>query len=185
METKTLSAVGALVLELGKQLVDRPSQVRIWELTGQQATLLELSVCRSDFGKILGKGGRTASNVRTLLACISGRAQRRFTMEFLEPEEAPAGGDTPEAPVKDPVPGVVSMLTRLLVAMVDNPSEVSVKPLRGDQLVLFEVLVHPHDVKLVLGRGGKSAIAARELVQNIGVKHAGGSGWMLLTLLIR
>ena len=173
MEMKKLSPVGTLVLELelGKQLVDLSSQVKVREMTGEQSTLLELSVSKPDAGKILGRGGRTATNIRTLLGCISGRAQRRFRLEILEPDESPLGGHAPEAQASDPVPGVISMLTRVLVAMVDQSAEVEVKALRGSQIVVFEVRVHPDDVKLVLGRGGKSATALRELVQNLSLIH--------------
>ena len=73
-----------LVEEISKALVDLPDQVVVKEIQGEQTTVLELRVAPSDLGKVIGKQGRTARSVRTLLGVIGMKLNRRFTLEILE-----------------------------------------------------------------------------------------------------
>lgn len=73
-----------LVEEISKALVDLPDQVVVREVTGEQTTVLELRVAPSDLGKVIGKQGRTARSIRTLLGAVGMKLNRRFTLEILE-----------------------------------------------------------------------------------------------------
>jgi predicted RNA-binding protein YlqC (UPF0109 family) len=73
-----------LVQEIAKALVDIPDQVTVNEVQGEQATILELRVAPSDLGKVIGKQGRTARSIRTLLGAIGMKLNRRFSLEILE-----------------------------------------------------------------------------------------------------
>jgi predicted RNA-binding protein YlqC (UPF0109 family) len=74
----------ALVEEIAKALVDIPEQVSVREVEGEQVTVLELRVAPSDLGKVIGKQGRTARSIRTLLGAAGMKLNRRFTLEILE-----------------------------------------------------------------------------------------------------
>ena len=73
-----------LVTEIAKALVDIPDEVTVREITGEQVTVLELRVAPSDLGKVIGKQGRTARSIRTLLGAAGMKLNRRFTLEILE-----------------------------------------------------------------------------------------------------
>jgi uncharacterized protein len=73
-----------LVIEIAKALVDIPDEVTVREVTGEQVTVLELRVAPSDLGKVIGKQGRTARSIRTLLGAAGMKLNRRFTLEILE-----------------------------------------------------------------------------------------------------
>ncbi|MBM3797949.1 MAG: KH domain-containing protein [Acidobacteria bacterium] len=73
-----------LVEEIAKALVDLPDEVVVREVQGEQTTVLELRVAPSDLGKVIGKQGRTARSVRTLLGAVGTKLNRRFTLEILE-----------------------------------------------------------------------------------------------------
>ena len=73
-----------LVADIAKALVDIPEEVVIREVQGEQATLLELRVAPSDLGKVIGKQGRTARSIRTLLSAAGMKLNRRFTLDILE-----------------------------------------------------------------------------------------------------
>jgi predicted RNA-binding protein YlqC (UPF0109 family) len=77
-------SVRQLVEEIAKALVDTPAEVSVNEVAGEQATVLELKVAPSDLGKVIGKQGRTARSIRTLLGAASMKLNRRFTLEILE-----------------------------------------------------------------------------------------------------
>ena len=74
----------ALVMEIAKALVDIPDEVNVREVEGEQVTVLELRVAPSDLGKVIGKQGRTARSIRTLLGAAGMKLNRRFTLEILE-----------------------------------------------------------------------------------------------------
>jgi predicted RNA-binding protein YlqC (UPF0109 family) len=76
--------VKELVSEIAKALVDSPNEVRVNEVEGEQVTVLELRVAPSDLGKVIGKQGRTARSIRTLLGAAGMKLNRRFTLEILE-----------------------------------------------------------------------------------------------------
>ena len=73
-----------LVEEISKALVDKPEEVEVKEVQGEQVTVLELRVAASDLGKVIGKQGRTARSIRTLLGAAGMKLNRRFTLEILE-----------------------------------------------------------------------------------------------------
>jgi hypothetical protein len=73
-----------LVEEIAKALVDIPEEVAVREVLGEQVTVLELKVAQSDLGKVIGKQGRTARSIRTILGAAGMKLNRRFTLEILE-----------------------------------------------------------------------------------------------------
>ena len=73
-----------LITEIAKALVDIPDEVTVREVEGEQVTVLELRVAPSDLGKVIGKQGRTARSIRTLLGAAGMKLNRRFTLEILE-----------------------------------------------------------------------------------------------------
>jgi predicted RNA-binding protein YlqC (UPF0109 family) len=73
-----------LVEEIAKSLVDIPDEVVVREVSGEHATVLELKVAPSDLGKVIGKQGRTARAMRTLLGASGMKYNRRFSLEILE-----------------------------------------------------------------------------------------------------
>lgn len=74
----------ALVEYIAKSLVDKPEEVQVNEVEGEQVSVLELKVDKSDLGKIIGKQGRTARALRTILGAASIRANKRSVLEILE-----------------------------------------------------------------------------------------------------
>jgi predicted RNA-binding protein YlqC (UPF0109 family) len=73
-----------LIEDIAKALVDLPDEVMVSEVKGEQVTVLELKVAASDLGKVIGKQGRTARSIRTLLGAAGIKLNRRFTLEILE-----------------------------------------------------------------------------------------------------
>jgi uncharacterized protein len=73
-----------LVIDIAKALVDIPDEVTVREVEGEQVTVLELRVAPTDLGKVIGKQGRTARSIRTLLGAAGMKLHRRFTLEILE-----------------------------------------------------------------------------------------------------
>ncbi len=73
-----------LIEMIAKALVDNPEQVNVREVIGEQTTVLELRVAQSDLGKIIGKQGRTARAIRTLLGAAGMKLRKRFVLEILE-----------------------------------------------------------------------------------------------------
>jgi predicted RNA-binding protein YlqC (UPF0109 family) len=73
-----------LISEIARALVDQPEEVTVNEVEGGQTLILELKVAKQDMGKIIGKHGRTAQAIRTILSAASGKAKRRIVLEILE-----------------------------------------------------------------------------------------------------
>jgi len=73
-----------LVTDIAKALVDIPDEVTVREVEGEQVTVLELRVAPTYLGKVIGKQGRTARSIRTLLGAAGMKLNRRFTLEILE-----------------------------------------------------------------------------------------------------
>jgi predicted RNA-binding protein YlqC (UPF0109 family) len=67
-----------------KGLVDDPSEVSIKEIVGEKVTLYELRVSKNDIGKVIGKKGRTASAIRTILKAVSTKQGKRVELEIAE-----------------------------------------------------------------------------------------------------
>ena len=79
-----MSAMKDLLVEIAKALVDNPEDVSVQEVEGEQTTVLELRVNNEDLGKVIGRQGRTARAIRTLLAAAGMKVQKRFVLEILE-----------------------------------------------------------------------------------------------------
>jgi predicted RNA-binding protein YlqC (UPF0109 family) len=73
-----------LIEEIAKALVDRPEEVVVHAIEGEQTTVLELKVAQTDLGKVIGKQGRTARSIRTILGAAGMKVKKRFTLEILE-----------------------------------------------------------------------------------------------------
>ena len=73
-----------LVEQIAKSLVDNPDQVSVHAIEGEQVTVLELRVAQTDLGKVIGKQGRTARSIRTILGTAGMKLRKRFTLEILE-----------------------------------------------------------------------------------------------------
>lgn len=73
-----------LVEQIAKALVDEPEQVSVQAVEGEQGTVLELRVGPNDLGKVIGKQGRTARSLRTILGAAGMKLHRRITLEILE-----------------------------------------------------------------------------------------------------
>jgi uncharacterized protein len=73
-----------LVEAIAKALVDRPDEVQVRAVEGSQVTVLELRVHPEDLGKVIGRQGRTAKAVRTLLTAAGVKVRKRFTLEIVE-----------------------------------------------------------------------------------------------------
>ena len=73
-----------LIADTAKALVDLPEEVSVGVVEGEQVTILELKVAPSDLGKVIGKQGRTARSIRTILGAAGMKLNRRFTLEILE-----------------------------------------------------------------------------------------------------
>jgi hypothetical protein len=73
-----------LLIQIAQALVDNPEQVQVNEIEGSQTVVLELRVDKSDMGKVIGKQGRTANAIRTVLSAASGKAGKRHMLEIVE-----------------------------------------------------------------------------------------------------
>jgi predicted RNA-binding protein YlqC (UPF0109 family) len=74
----------ALIEQIARSLVDKPEQVSVDQIEEEQETVLELAVAPNDLGKVIGRSGRTARALRTLLSAASSKSHKRFTLEILE-----------------------------------------------------------------------------------------------------
>ena len=81
---KPLSELGQLILSIAKALVDLSDQVHVNEVEGENTLVIELKVAKTDLGKIIGKQGRTAKAVRTVLNGASTKLRRRTVLEIVE-----------------------------------------------------------------------------------------------------
>ena len=73
-----------LVEFIARSLVDKPDEVAVREVEGEQTAVIELSVAKEDLGKVIGKQGRIARAIRTLLGAVSAKAKKRVVLEILE-----------------------------------------------------------------------------------------------------
>ena len=73
-----------LVLFLAKHLVNSPDAVEVKETQGDTASVLELRVAKEDLGRIIGKQGRTAKSIRTILNAVASRTNRKVVLEIIE-----------------------------------------------------------------------------------------------------
>ena len=73
-----------LIAYIAKALVDKPEEVVVTEIEGHQTYVIELKVAKEDIGKIIGKQGRTARAIRTILSAASAKLKKRSVLEILE-----------------------------------------------------------------------------------------------------
>ncbi len=73
-----------LISYIAQALVDRPEEVNVTEVEGDQTSVLELKVAKEDLGKVIGKQGRTARAMRTILSAASGKLRKRTVLEIIE-----------------------------------------------------------------------------------------------------
>jgi len=73
-----------LVEAISRALVDHPEDVQVRVVEGEQVIVLELHVNPSDLGKVIGRQGRTAKSIRTILGAAGMKLKKRFTLEILE-----------------------------------------------------------------------------------------------------
>jgi predicted RNA-binding protein YlqC (UPF0109 family) len=73
-----------LVRYIAKALVDHPEEVEVNEIEGEQTSVIELKVAKEDLGKVIGKQGRTARAIRTILSAASTKIKKRSVLEILE-----------------------------------------------------------------------------------------------------
>ncbi len=73
-----------LIAYIARALVDDPDQVEVTEVAGEQTSVIELKVAKEDLGKVIGKQGRTARAMRTILGAASTKLRKRSVLEILE-----------------------------------------------------------------------------------------------------
>ncbi len=78
------SELKELIHYIAKSLVDMPDQVEVNEISGEQTTVIELKVDKTDLGKVIGKQGRTARALRTILNAASTKLRKRSVLEIIE-----------------------------------------------------------------------------------------------------
>jgi len=78
------TSVKELIEYIARALVDTPEEVEVNEIMGGQTSVIELKVCKTDLGKVIGKQGRTARSIRTILMAASTKLRKRTVLEILE-----------------------------------------------------------------------------------------------------
>jgi hypothetical protein len=73
-----------LIEMIAKALVDQSDQVRVTEIEGENTSVIELAVAKEDLGKVIGKHGRTAQAMRTILTAASNKLKKRSVLEIIE-----------------------------------------------------------------------------------------------------
>ena len=73
-----------LISDIVKALVDQPEQVTVTETEGGNTVVLEVKVAKSDMGKVIGKRGRHADAIRTILSAAAGKVRKRYVLEIFE-----------------------------------------------------------------------------------------------------
>ena len=79
-----MSELKDLMVYVSKALVDMPDKVEVNEISGEQTTVSELKVDKTDIGKVIGKQGRTARALRTILNAASTKLRKRSVLEIIE-----------------------------------------------------------------------------------------------------
>jgi uncharacterized protein len=73
-----------LIAYIARALVDKPDEVSVTEIEGEQTSVIELKVAKEDLGKVIGKQGRTARAMRTILSASSTKINKRSVLEIIE-----------------------------------------------------------------------------------------------------
>ena len=79
-----MGAMKELIYYIAQALVDNPDEVAVSEVEGSQTSVLELKVAKEDLGKVIGKQGRTARAMRTILGAASAKIRKRTVLEIIE-----------------------------------------------------------------------------------------------------
>jgi uncharacterized protein len=87
MTQHEMVAVEELVREIARALVDEPEAVEVQSVARDENTILKLKVAPGDVGKVIGKQGRTARSVRTILSAVSMKLHHRYTLDILEEDD--------------------------------------------------------------------------------------------------
>lgn len=82
--TQNLSELSKMIENIARMLVDLPDQVLVTEIVGENTTVIELKVAQADLGKIIGKQGKTARALRTVLNGASTKLRKRTVLEIIE-----------------------------------------------------------------------------------------------------
>jgi len=82
-----ISEIRTLVIEIAKALVDAPDAVNVEVIVDQDTAVLRLEVAPADVGKVIGKQGRTARSLRTILGAASMKHRRRFALDIVEADD--------------------------------------------------------------------------------------------------
>jgi len=82
--TDSVGDMRMLVEQIAQALVDAPAEVQVNAVEDGDATVLELRVAQTDLGKVIGKQGRTAKSIRTILGAASMKFKKRYTLEIIE-----------------------------------------------------------------------------------------------------
>jgi len=77
-------AMKELIKYMAQALVDKPEMVAVSEIVGEQTSVIELRVAKEDLGKVIGKQGRTAKAMRTILSAASTKIRKRSVLEIIE-----------------------------------------------------------------------------------------------------
>ena len=77
-------SIKELIQYIAQSMVDFPAEVSVTEIEGHHTTVLELKVAKTDLGKIIGKQGRNAQAIRTILDAVSAKIKKRVVLEILE-----------------------------------------------------------------------------------------------------
>ncbi len=73
-----------LVAHIARELVDKPEEVSVAEVKGNQTSVLELKVAKDDLGKVIGKRGRIAHAIRTIVSSVSAKEKKRTVLEIMD-----------------------------------------------------------------------------------------------------
>jgi len=84
LEVIAMMAMKELIKYIAQALVDNPDKVEVTEVEGEQTSVIELKVAKEDLGKVIGKQGRTARAMRTILSAASTKINKRAVLEILE-----------------------------------------------------------------------------------------------------
>jgi uncharacterized protein len=89
LKNSTINHRGEIVLKelieyIARALVDSPDQVKVSEIEGEKTSMIELSVAKDDLGKVIGKEGRNARAMRTILSGASAKTHKRVVLEIIE-----------------------------------------------------------------------------------------------------
>ena len=82
--TETAGDMRSLVEQIAQALVDAPEEVKVTAVEDGEVTVLELHVAQADRGKVIGKQGRTAKSIRTILGAASMKLKKRYALEIIE-----------------------------------------------------------------------------------------------------